>query len=332
MTMIVILPGGYHPFHAGHMSLYNAATRAFPGAEIYVASSGDTKTRPFPFTVKRNLATLSGVDPSRFIQVKSPFSPSEITNNFDPNKDIVVFVRSEKDKNESPLPGQPRKDGTPSYYQAYSANANMPFGKHAYMAYLPTVEFANGFQSASEIRETWPKLSAEQKMKMIVSLYPRIQNNSKLINNVVNTFDQVLDTSLKESTMNDIQSLVSKIKPLLSEATIEQKEKFVGLLENAKSRLNANLPATSSIDDLLGDPEERAALMYAKQHYPSAPDTQSAFVKFVLHSLRHSKEDDERQDSELETLANKVDSLQDKLKNVNEVTSKTLDEDYLPEY
>lgn len=62
MTQIVVMPGGFHPFHAGHMALYNSAREAFPDAEVYVAATNDTSSRPFPFAVKEKLAKLAGVD------------------------------------------------------------------------------------------------------------------------------------------------------------------------------------------------------------------------------------------------------------------------------
>ena len=98
MSTIVVMPGGFHPFHAGHASLYQSALEAFPGAEVYVAATNDTKTRPFPFAIKEKLAKVAGVKPGHFVQVKSPFQPREITSNFDPEQDVLIFVRSEKDK------------------------------------------------------------------------------------------------------------------------------------------------------------------------------------------------------------------------------------------
>lgn len=330
MAKIVILPGGYHPFHTGHMSLYNAAHKAFPDADIYIAASADTKTRPFPFNIKRNLAVLSGVDSSRFIQVKSPFSPAEITSKYDPKTDVVIFVRSEKDKNESPIPGTTLKNGQPSYYLPYTQNATQPFSKHAYIAYLPTVDFAGGLSSATDIRNAWPKMQPQEKQALIVQLYPRAKNE-KLINNIVSTFDQVLGSSISESSMDSLRSFINRVKPLLPEASVEQKQHIVSLLEATKSRLLDRKESSSSVDDLLSDPEERAALMYAKQHYPSAPDTQAAFVKFVLHSLKHSREDDERQDSEIDLLLKRVNSLQDQLDDVKDNSTESINEDYLSE-
>ena len=198
MSTIVIMPGGFHPFHAGHMALYNSAKKAFPGAEVYVAATNDTKTRPFPFAIKEKLAKVAGVSPGHFIQVKSPFQPREITDKFNPEQDVVIFVRSAKDKNESPKPGGTKKDGSPAYFQPYTGKDVQPFGKHAYMSYLPTVEFGPGITSATEIRNAWPKLDDRRKTAMVMSLYPVTQKNPKLAANVVKMLDMGMGNELDE--------------------------------------------------------------------------------------------------------------------------------------
>ena len=204
MSTIVIMPGGFHPYHAGHHSLYNSAKKAFPGAEVYVAATNDTKTRPFPFAIKEKLAKVAGVSPGHFIQVKSPFQPREITDKFNPEQDVVIFVRSAKDKNESPKPGGTKKDGSPAYFQPYTGKDVQPFGKHAYMAYLPTVEFGPGITSATEIRNAWPKLDDRRKTAMVMSLYPATQKNPKLAANVVKMLDMGMGNELDESWKNAI--------------------------------------------------------------------------------------------------------------------------------
>lgn len=193
MTTVVIMPGGFHPFHAGHLSLYNAALDTFPDADVYVAATNDTSTRPFPFTVKEKLAKLAGVAPGRFVQVKSPFRAEEITSKYNPATDQLIFVRSEKDINSQPRPGGVKKDGSPSYLQPYSADQKLaPFNQHAYMAYLPTVEFGPGMTSATQIRTAWPTLTDRRKTALVMSLYPKTQNNAKLAATVVKLLDAAI--------------------------------------------------------------------------------------------------------------------------------------------
>lgn len=185
------MPGGFHPFHAGHLSLYQAAQQAFPDADVYVAATDDTSARPFPFRIKEKLAQLAGVKPSHFQLVKSPFQSKEITQHFDPNNTALIYVRSEKDRTKPPQAGGVKKDGTPSYLQPLG-NELQPMSKHAYMTYLPTVEFGPGITSATEIRTAWPKLTDKRKAAMVMSLYPKTQTNPKLVQTVI----KMLDTAI----------------------------------------------------------------------------------------------------------------------------------------
>ena len=193
MTTIVIMPGGFHPYHAGHHALYQSAQRAFPDAEVYVAATNDTSSRPFPFAVKEKLARLAGVETGHFVQVKSPFRAEEITAKFDPQKDVLIFVRSEKDANTPPQPGGVKRDGSPSYLQPLlGAKRLEPFARHAYMAYLPTVEFGPGMTSATQIRSAWPGLDERRKTALVMSLYPRTQTSPQLAQTVVKLLDAAI--------------------------------------------------------------------------------------------------------------------------------------------
>ena len=209
MKKIVIMPGGYHPFHAGHYALYKSAVEAFPDSDVYVAATNTQKERPFPFAIKEKLAKLAGVSPGRFIQVKSPFKSNEITDHYDPENDVLIFVRSEKDKDESPKPGGTKKDGTPSYYQPYTGKNLESFNKHAYMAYLPTVEFGPGIKSATEIRNAWPNLNDRQKTAMIMSLYPVTQKKPDLAKNVVQMLDMGMSSQVNEASSSTQQAAIA---------------------------------------------------------------------------------------------------------------------------
>lgn len=199
MKKLVIIPGGFHPFHAGHKALYDAARAAFPSADIYVAATADTSSRPFPFPIKEKLARLAGIPAHRFIQVKSPFRAREITQHFDPNETQLIFVRSEKDRNEQPTPGGVKKDSTPSYLQPYKRNGLAPMSQHGYMAYLPVVQFGPGMTSATEIRAKWPTMTPEQKETLVHALYPTTVNNDKLTGVTVKLLDAGMGGAVSEN-------------------------------------------------------------------------------------------------------------------------------------
>ena len=200
------MPGGFHPFHAGHLALYKSAVEAFPGADVYVAASDNQKERPFPFKVKEALATVAGIPKGKFVQVKSPFRPEEITKHYNSEEDALIFVRSEKDISEQPKPGGTKKDGSPAYYQAYDPDNLKPFAEQGYIAYLPTVEFADGMTSATEIRNAWPTLDELGKIELIKSMYPEAELSVPKVKKLVQMLDAVLVGELTESNVVDMET------------------------------------------------------------------------------------------------------------------------------
>jgi hypothetical protein len=288
MKQLVIMPGGFHPFHAGHLALYQSAEQAFPGADIKVAATNDTSGRPFPFALKEKLAQLAGVPPGNFYQVNSPFRAEEITKSYDPDTTQLIFVRSEKDQGKSPMPaavdpatgqlplvtrGANKGKPVSNYLQYYSGNQDQPapMTQHAYMAYLPTVEFGPGMTSATEIRSAWPTLNEKRKTALVMSLYPKTQSNPKLAATVVKMLDTAMGT----------------------ESVTEAGKKFV-------------------------DPELYRTQQYAKQHYPGMADPQSAFDKWVSRSLMHSDKDDHDQDKRLQQLAKEITAMKTKIQDLQQ--------------
>jgi hypothetical protein len=216
MRQLVIIPGGFHPFHAGHYELYQSAQEAFPGADIKVAATNDTSQRPFPFKIKEKLAQLAGVKSGNFYQVKSPFRAEEITKNYNPQDTQLIFVRSEKDANKPPQAGGIKKDGNPAYLQPLAGQDVLyPMNRHAYMTYLPTVEFGPGMTSATEIRTAWPTLNDKRKTALVMSLYPRTQTNPKLAGTVV----KMLDTAIGEQLNEFLPALGAALGGRLAAAT-----------------------------------------------------------------------------------------------------------------
>ena len=171
--VVAVMPGGFHPFHPGHKSLYDWAVKTFGQKNVYVAATNDTKARPFPFEVKKKLAAMAGVPESNFMQVKSPFNNREYADLLDSDT-ALVFVRSQKDKAEQPLPDQTKKNGEPGYLRTYTGKDLNTADEMGYMAYGPTINFDfSGMQikSASELRATWPEMSDEDKLKAAKLMY-----------------------------------------------------------------------------------------------------------------------------------------------------------------
>lgn len=209
MKKIVIMPGGFHPWHAGHTALYHAAQAAFPSADVFVAATADTSTRPFPFKIKKMLAQAAGVPANRFIQVKSPFSAQEITQMYDADNTQLIFVRSEKDRDQSPQPGGVKRDGSATYLQPYKRTGLAPMSQHAYMHYLPVAQFGSGMTSATEIRGKWPDMTPEQKAALVQSIYPATANNSAAVAKLV----EILDSVMAAGAVNEFVEVIADDEP-----------------------------------------------------------------------------------------------------------------------
>jgi hypothetical protein len=235
MRKIVLISGGFHPFHAGHAALYQAAKSAFPDAEVIVGATDVQEKRPFPFAIKQALAQIAGVPKKNFIQVQRQFSAADpaiaqIVNGQEDNT-ALIFVRSEKDQGKPPLPPErdaegrlplvtrgPRKGQPVSDYLAYyDSNSNHldPMTRHAYMAYLPVKTFGSGMTSATEIRNLWPTLDQTAKQKLVKEMYPLTANNDKLTQQAI----QLIDMGLGVNTLTE--SLVSNVLPYLKSALTE---------------------------------------------------------------------------------------------------------------
>lgn len=231
MTTVVIYGGGFQPFHQGHLSSYLQAKKAFPNADFYVAASANVKERPIPYQEKKFLATQAGVLPEDFpdIVVKSPLNPREILEKYNPEQDVFILVRSERD----PVP-YTKKDGSPAYFQPYTGKDVQPFSKHGYVFVTKKHDFNVNDQvvySGTQVRDMYTNADDKGRAVIIKQLYPKSKQQKQI--------KQILDKYLSNTmTMEDIKALYERIKPLINEATDEQKAKLAELLETAKESLS----------------------------------------------------------------------------------------------
>jgi hypothetical protein len=208
-NIIVVYGGGFQPFHEGHASSYREAKAAFPGAYFFVAASNVTSERPFEFKEKQFLAKQAGVvDP--FIQVgtmsyvndngrkvtSTPLNPLEVLKQFNPEKDVLVIVRSERD---------PMKTTDVSYYQPWQGiQGAEPFSKHAYIYVTKKHDFSiagNPVYSGSQVRELYSGADDKTKLSILQDLYPQ----SRQLDKIKKIFDKRLavSESLNEFAIDD---------------------------------------------------------------------------------------------------------------------------------
>jgi len=262
MHILVLMSGGFHPFHPGHLALYNSAKQSFPGADVVVGATNDTDKRPFNFKDKATLATIAGVDNGHFVEVNRQFTVKgepNIENRIqNPDDTVLILVRSLKDSKDPALqPWKPNPDGsapmtkgsknhpprpTSNYLLSYKGNEKQlqPMTKHAYIAFLPVQEFGGDMTSASEIRNEWPTLDEQGKINRVISLYPATKQNGKLLKTVMNILNRNIGglvmqntSAIKQLKTNKLKEQIQRMRPLIKEASIEQKYKMLKLIKEA---------------------------------------------------------------------------------------------------
>jgi len=237
MATIVVYGGGFQPFHVGHLSSYLQAKKAFPDAAFYVAASNDTKQRPIPFQDKQFLAQQAGVkDP--FVEVKQPINPVEILSKYNPEQDVFIIVRSERD----PMSYQ-KKDGSPAYYQPFvSLDKCAPFGQHGYVLVTKKHTFMVGgheIYSGTQVRDMYTNADDKGKLGLIKELYPN-SNQQLTIKKMLDKYlgaqaapQVATGDAMKKLKDKQLAEQISKIRPLLKEASPEQKLKLMKLMKSA---------------------------------------------------------------------------------------------------
>ncbi len=182
MKVIVIYPGRFHPFHKGHKSVYDTLIKRFGKQNVFISTSNkiDPPKSPFSFEEKRAMMALTGIDPSRVVQVKNPYQATEITDSYDENNTILLFAVSDKDMEEDPrFSFKPKKDGGPSYFQPAGKDMK-PFREHGYIVTVPTLQFSvlgKPMRSASEFRSNFAKADVNVQKQMIQDLFGRYDDN-----------------------------------------------------------------------------------------------------------------------------------------------------------
>ena len=248
MDTVVIYPGRFHPFHKGHKSVYDALVKRFGKNRVYIATSNkvDPPKSPFTFDEKRAMMALTGVDPSRVVQVKNPYQATEITDNFDPQNTIALFAVSDKDMAEDPrFSFKPRKDGQPSYYQPASKDMQ-GFDKHGYIVTVPTLQFnvlGKPMRSASEFRANFAGADSETQKAMITDLFgrynPKTHNTmaQKIVEQLIRA-DEILD-KLIEMGADDCYILEAciRVESLVESINMKQRKQtlYQAIMEGGHS-------------------------------------------------------------------------------------------------
>ena len=302
------MPGGFHPFHPGHKSLYDWAVETFGKDNVYVAATNDTKSRPFPFDVKIKLAQMAGVPANRFIQVKSPFNALSYNDIIsDASQTALVFVRSEKDKTSHPLPDQVRKsDGNMGYLISYNDGELETADTHGYLAYGPTIDFdfsGMSIKSASELRAAWPEMSDEDKLQAAELMYPgNAQTATQLLNKALGDPEAPVSENVAENSNN----IFARIKQKMIDNGIDPKraEELI-MADYAKKSQEMSRSELRQYYEKLGLIPDEKTRMSQRSWLGSGPDYSDDSLNDLFKNEDVSPKDEDKFHNELDDLVHK---------------------------
>jgi len=245
MQVIAVYPGRFHPFHKGHAASFKQLAQKFGLDNTFLAISAKQEQPKSPFSAqdRASMARALGIPSKNIIAVRNPYAAQEYIDqlNLDPEKTALVFGVSKKDMEGEPALGippdprfsfKPKKDGSPSYLQPFSPKKIDPMSQHGYVMSTDVAEFpiaGKSMRDASAIRSAYAGADQKTKMRILKDLYGDAAESMK----------QIFDNNLQIT--ESIRRLIAAIKPLLAEATVEQKTKFVQLLSEAKNKLNTTI-------------------------------------------------------------------------------------------
>jgi len=183
-NLVVIFPGRFQPFHAGHKKIYDIAKKTFPAADFFIATSdipekiNDKTKYPFNFAEKKSIIIAAGIPEKEVVMTKQPYKPLEILKNYDPSFTKVIYLVGKKDMEaDARFTFGVTKSGKPTYFQPFKDLQSMqPFDEksgHGYVFAPSTVEFAIDnkiIRSGTELRNLYKSAKDEQKKNIITQL------------------------------------------------------------------------------------------------------------------------------------------------------------------
>jgi len=173
---VVVYPGRFQPFHAGHYSVYKHLVDKYGKENVYIGTSDKTDgaKSPFNFNEKQSIMSrMFGIPTDKIVQVKNPYAPKEITDPF-PQDTPFITALSEKEA---------ERLSVGNYYKPLPQDGNS-LGNYrdvGYFTVVPDFEADVDGQniSGTAIRSVLsdPQRSVEDKKKMFATMYGKFDQD-----------------------------------------------------------------------------------------------------------------------------------------------------------
>jgi hypothetical protein len=164
--VVVVYSGRFQPFHKGHFATYENLIRKFGKDSVYIGTSNvtDSKKSPFNFNEKKAIMTkMFGIPSSKIVNVKNPYAPQEILNDFD--SDTTGFITVVGEKDSSRLSGK--------YFTPYKGKVEAGYLDKGYVYASPAQPNAI---SGTDVRYWLSAGSEEERKKNFTKAYPKFDD------------------------------------------------------------------------------------------------------------------------------------------------------------
>lgn len=165
--VLVILPGRFQPWHKGHAHVFKTVQAMFGDDNCFIATSEktDQDKSPFEFDEKQEMITATGINKSRVVKVKSPYSAKEIYKHYDPDNTVLIYVVGKEVGRLS----------TNSYAELpEDLNDAKPMSEQKYQVNIPTHEFTvlgKPITGATELRAMYKTLDDKKAAEFVTDLF-----------------------------------------------------------------------------------------------------------------------------------------------------------------
>jgi hypothetical protein len=164
--VVVVYSGRFQPFHKGHYATYDHLVKKFGKDNVYIGTSDVTDNKKSPFGFKEKKAIMMkmfGIPSNKIVQIKNPYAPQEILNNF--NSDTTGFITVVGEKDSSRLSGK--------YFTPYKGKVEEPYLEKGYVYAAPAQPNAI---SGTDVRYWLSAGNEEERKKNFTKAYPKFDD------------------------------------------------------------------------------------------------------------------------------------------------------------
>lgn len=201
--VVVVYSGRFQPFHKGHYATYENLIRKFGKDSVYIGTSNvtDSKKSPFNFNEKKAIMMkMFGIPSSKIVNVKNPYAPQEILNDFD--SDTTGFITVVGEKDSSRLSGK--------YFTPYKGKVEAGYLDKGYVYASPAQPNAI---SGTDVRYWLSAGSEEERKKNFTKAYPKFDEQIfKLITLKLKKLKECINEEIKLNVKVGDTLLMGKFK------------------------------------------------------------------------------------------------------------------------